>query len=137
VSSALTLVQLAFAGTAALIVVAYAMKFDRTRSLTDEADVIAALRQSNPDIDVQTIVIAFDRRAALVRDHGKRLFGLFVMGDDVAVRTLSDSDVEPLGPERVMIVSSDLGLPKREFSAPAPSLMRLDLRTLAKEGHHA
>ena len=130
-NAATTLVILATAGTAALVGAAFALGFNSSALIADEAAAKHFVYTHSPDLIPTDVVLSEDRKSALVGCEGNRVLLVTMLGDGPVVRRLTPSDVVVSGAGKIQIDVKDFGFPKRDFRANNPGFQAI-LDTLNK-----
>ncbi|MEN9874159.1 MAG: hypothetical protein RL186_1056 [Pseudomonadota bacterium] len=124
-SADVVLVIVASFGTLALVATAFVLGLAKTETLTSVAQVRAALEGYDPDATATDIAIADDGKAALAVDAAQKLYLLRVMGDSIAIRTLTHTQLRALSPQTVAVRCKDLGFPDFDFHSDYSNLQAI------------
>jgi hypothetical protein len=118
----ITLLTLAFVGTAAVSGAAFMLGFDKSGPNFDVATATRYLRDYAPDMKPQHVALGHDGKTALIACDQGCIFLVTVLGDRPVVRQLSAQDIGTIENQRIRIDVNDIGFPPRDFSAPQETL---------------
>jgi hypothetical protein len=122
-SGDLTLVMLATGGTAALIGAAFLFGFNKAEIIQDEAAARYFVHIHAPDTVPRTIILADDKRSALIITSQNKVLLLTLVGDGPVVRQLNGGDISQVSDTQAIINVRDFGFPKRKFSKDKSALL--------------
>lgn len=114
-SGELILVMLATGGTIVLVSAAFLLGFNKAEAIQDEAAARYFVHGYAPETVPKSIILADDKRSALIVTTQNLVFLLTLMGDGPVVRQLTEGDISQLSDQSALINVRDLGFPKRKF----------------------
>jgi hypothetical protein len=116
-SGALSLVLIAFVGTAILIAIAFLMGFSKVAVLKSPNAAMAVLSSTVAGEMPKSALLSNDRFSALVLGNANRLFLVVVSGDSHVVRVVCHTHIDARGDGFVRLDFKDVGFPPFEFAA--------------------